>query len=136
MGSVTTSPSFAQYSRIGLVVGSWWLVVSSWRGELELEGEGFISRRGAESAEGFWSWGSTPDPECELIDLCGSESRSIRRNVSEAPLRTFGVSEQQVVGWLVVGGEGESWRGSWSWRGKVGVFNRVARRPRFARECK
>ena len=80
MGSVTTSPGFAQYSRKGLGVGSW-------RGELELEGEGFISRRGemrrrsnaskgrfgdsrtrrvrkhpreAESAEGFWSWGSTP----------------------------------------------------------------------------
>ena len=39
------------------------------------------------------SWGYTPDPECELIDLRGSASRSIRRNVSEAPLRTFGVSE-------------------------------------------
>ena len=74
-----------------------------------MEGEGFISRRGAESAEvgshkehkehkdDFGSWGFTPDPECELIDLCGSESRSIRRNVSEAPLRTF------LISWLVVG---------------------------------
>ena len=32
-------------------------------------GRFFISRRGAESAERFWSWGVAPDPERELIDV-------------------------------------------------------------------
>ena len=65
------------------------------------ERRGFSRKERKGRKDDFWSWGAAQftcrslrrqDPECELIDLRGSMLRSIRRNVSEAPLRTFGVS--------------------------------------------